>query len=171
MCTNVKWKYKIYSVVHFNKGNIIGNMSSSSRTEYNVDVFDKPELRGFEITPVAELFFSKDNLDALQHGIRYRVFVESGQKQYNIARQSDRELTIIMRSIYLQESMNNPNNILEQVRELNRLVIKFCVPRIIGDIDMYMTYQHDISHQPIPMARGEIASNKGSKSLEMWKIA
>ena len=39
-----------------------------------------------------------------------------------------------MRSIYLQHSKNNDDKIQEQVRELNGLVLQYCIPNIIVNI-------------------------------------
>ena len=50
-------------------------------------------------TPLSDLFFSAMNIDALQEGIRYQVFRQTGQV---IGRQSDAELKILMRGTFLQ---------------------------------------------------------------------
>lgn len=115
---------------------------------------------------VADVFFSARNVDALQHGIRYRVFRESGGKLV-IGRQSDVELGIVMRSIYLQHARNEERDVLGQVRELNRLVLDFAVPQIVREANLYKHYREDVSRLPVPMARGELATSKGERSLEM----
>ena len=55
------------------------------------------------------------------------VFKTSGNR---IGRQSDTELQIIMRSIYLQYSENNNCNIISQVKVLNKKVLDYCVEKI-----------------------------------------
>lgn len=127
---------------------------------------DIRDIRNIDMTPLARLFFSRLNLDALQQGLQWRVFSESGGR-YNISRQSDTELHIIMRSIYLQESRNIPHDIVGQVRVLNASVLEFCVPRILEEIRMYTQFQQDISTMPVPLPRGEIASQKGSRVLDL----
>ena len=124
------------------------------------------EIRGMESTPVADIYFSQQNLDAVQEGIRWRVHVQSNG-EYTISKQNETELKIVMRSIFLQEGRNDPYEALTQVRELNAKVLSFCVPRIINEISIYKKYQNDITQLPVPMARGEIATSKGSRVLNM----
>lgn len=128
------------------------------------------DVKNIDASNLADLFFSKMNMDALQQGIRWRVFSESGGK-HTISRQSDTEIHIIMRSIYLQEGRNDPVDIVAQVRELNGKVLDFCVPRILEEIRMYTQFQHDISAMPVPMPRGEIASQKGSRVLNLMPMS
>ena len=52
---------------------------------------------------VSELFFSRDNIDIIQEGIIKSVYLRSNN-EYKIGKQSEQELTIIMRSIYFQNS-------------------------------------------------------------------
>lgn len=116
-------------------------------------------------TPLNDLYFSRQNIDALQQGIRNLVAERSGGK-YIIGKQSEVELQIVMRSVYLEYGRYHPDNILEQVRELNGRVLNFCVPRILEEIRMYNYYRDDISRLPIPLDRGEFASSKGTRILE-----
>jgi hypothetical protein len=143
-----------------------GGSSSSSSSSSSAAASFTDATKGFERTPVADLFFSSVNVDALQEGIRWRVYVDSGHKKYTISRQSDRELYIIMRSVYLQNSLNAPSDVVAQVRDLNAIVISFCVPRIVNEVDMYREYQQSLSRLPEPMSRGEMVTNKGSRVLE-----
>lgn len=114
---------------------------------------------------LAHLFFSRDNIDALQQGIRYMVHKKSCG-QYTIGNQSETELAIVMRSVYLQYAEHRPYGVVEQVRELNGLVINYCVPKILEEVRIYLHYKKDISQLPIPMDRGEFISAKGTKVLE-----
>jgi hypothetical protein len=72
---------------------------------------------------------------------------------------------MIMRAIYLQYSKNNPSNIEGQLRELNEMVITWCVPRIMSEIEQYNYYLNDISHLPIPLEQPMNMSSAGTKSL------
>ena len=53
-----------------------------------------------------------------------------------------------MRSVFLQNSKNLPNNITEQIKELNELVIEEIVPKLLGEIEGYLVYRKDISEIP-----------------------
>jgi Family of unknown function (DUF5761) len=111
---------------------------------------------------VSDLFFSEENIEALQSGLRYSVYRESGGTIV-IGNQSRDELSIIMRSVYLTEAVNLPFNILEQVRELNGKVLGFCVPRVLAEARAATKYLYDISHQPVPLPMGQWTSRAGMR--------
>ena len=86
-----------------------------------------------------QTFFSKQNIDALQDYIRYQVYVQSGDAKWVIGKQDETELLIVMRSVFLQHSRNLPGceNLLPQIRELNRVVANEVVPKILSQIIQY----------------------------------
>jgi len=122
-----------------------------------------------ESTPLNELYFSNENLKALQEGIRYRVWVESNG-EFKIGHQNERELIIVMRSIYYQYGRNSPNDVVGQVRELNAMVLKWAVPEIMNNLLQHEQYKRDISQLPIPIPRAPLATMKGTRSLELTKM-
>lgn len=115
-----------------------------------------------EMTRVAQLFFSDDNLNALQQGVRYRVYVDSGN-QFVIGRQSDEALEAIMRSIYTDHSRNLPFDVVGQVRSLNARVLEFAVPQVLSEAKMYSHYLHDIRTPRGVMENGVTTSVAGMK--------
>ncbi len=119
-----------------------------------------------QASPLSDLFFSGQNVEALQQGIRYRVFKESGD-QLVIERQSEVELGVIMRSVFLTEARNDARPPREQVRELNAAVLAYSVPRVLEEARMYAQYRRDASTLPVPIDRGELATSKGTRTLEM----
>ena len=100
----------------------------------------------------------------IQNAIINEVIKLSG---YKIQRQSELQLQIIMRSIFLQHSKNNNCNIKEQIIELDKKVIDFSVERIIVEINQYMEYKNTINKLPTPMTHPQNLSNKGEKSLKL----
>lgn len=114
---------------------------------------------------LSEIFFSRQNIDILQNAIRYLVYKKTCGKHV-IDKQSETDLIIVMRSIYLQYGKHTPYAIKEQIKDLNERVLEYCVPKIIGEIHMYLQYRKDISSLPVPMDRGEFISSKGTKVLE-----
>jgi uncharacterized phage-associated protein len=115
---------------------------------------------------VTETYFSKENIDIVQEGIINSVYNKTEGK-YSIGRQSDQELLIVMRSIYLQYGKNLNFNINEQIRQLNTMVIRWCVDEIIKNINQYMNYKVNVSTLPMPMERAQLPSVKGTKTLEI----
>lgn len=128
--------------------------------------FNEEAIKGIHSNNMlSQIFFSQINIDGLQEAIRYQVYVKSC-KQHVIARQSETELKIIMRAMYLENARHRQNDILPEIRRLNALVLDFCVPRILQEIKMYISYRNDINKLPTPLDRGEFQSSKGTKYLE-----
>ncbi|QOI90208.1 hypothetical protein QKU58_gp123 [Pyramimonas orientalis virus] len=114
--------------------------------------------------PISELFFSKHNISILQNGIRYSVFKRTSDKSI-IGEQSENELLIVMRSLYLQYCKHKPYNIIEQVKELNEKVLDFAVPRILVELNQYENYKKDASSLPIPLEHAQNVSSTGTNIL------
>lgn len=99
---------------------------------------------------VSELFFSSKNIQILQNGIIQGV-LQGSNGLYNIGPQCTDTLKIIMRSIYLSSAKNLPSNYHKQVDELNRLVLGYSVPQVLGEAKGYMHYLKDVSTLPTPL--------------------
>ena len=99
---------------------------------------------------LSNLFFSAENITILQNGIRKGVYDKSNGK-YLIDNQDYDVLKTVMRGIYLQYSANMETNITEQIVSLNKLVLDFCIPKIVKEAQSYMIYRKDVStiHDPI----------------------
>jgi hypothetical protein len=113
-------------------------------------------------TSLSESYFSKENVDYVQDEIIKRVYKQTG---HVISRQSDMNLQIIMRSIYLQYGKNLPCQIKEQVLELDEEVIKEALKIIIPNIEQTIGYRKDISELPRTMNRPINVSSAGTKTL------
>ena len=143
-----------------NKFNFINNRNNITENPTNIT------SRNQSCTKLSDLYFSNDNINILQYGIRNKILNESNGEIY-IGRQSDDELKIIMRSIYYQYSKNLDNDIIGQIRDLNEKVLEWSIPRIISNIKQYDRYISDITTMPVPLERAELTSEKGTKSLEL----
>ena len=101
---------------------------------------------------LSNLFFSSENITILQNGIRKGVYDKS-QGKYLIDNQDYDVLKTIMRGIYLQYSANMETHITEQITSLNKLVLDFCIPKIVKEAQSYMIYRKDVSTIPDPISR------------------
>lgn len=147
-------------------------------SDKNYDIYglfkeSKKDYRGFgqeaiknvhNNNPLSDVFFSNKNVDALQDAI-INIIYERSCKKYSISRQSDTELRIVMRSVYLEHGRHSQYNTIEEVKRLNGIVLQYCVPRIMQEINIYMQYKTDVDKIPDPMDRGEFVSAKGTKTL------
>jgi hypothetical protein len=97
------------------------------------------------------MFFSKQNIQILQNGIRAGVY-ERSNGQYVIGPQDCDSLKIIMRSVFLQHAANQARNIAGQVAELNKIVLDYCVYQVYGEAQGYMKYLRDVSSLAVPIA-------------------
>ena len=87
------------------------------------------------------------------------------KNQYHVGYQSEDNLEMIMRSIYLQHSVNLPNQIKEQIKELNLFVLDYCVPKFT-EKPGYYKYLEDISTIATPIER-PVQANQANKTLEL----
>ena len=137
--------------------------SFPKQTEVN---FASDMLRGnWDHTALSDAFFTRKNVDIIQLEIQKEVYRISGPKKWAIGPQDVDEIKMIMRAMYLQYAKNNPFNIEGQLEELNQLVIKWSIPRIMSEIEQYNYYLNDISHLPIPLQQPMSMSSAGTKSL------
>ena len=119
-------------------------------------------------TDLSQVFFSQQNIQILQNGIRAGIYHRSNG-QYVIGPQDCDSLKIIMRSVFLQYSANQPNNISEQITELNKIVLDYCIQQVYSEAQGYMTYVNDVSTLVVPIERPVMTSNNDRQlELKSW---
>ena len=111
-------------------------------------------------------FFSQNNINMIQNTIINEIVKRTG---YKIARQSELQLQIIMRSIFLQYGKNDPCNIKQQIIDLDRKVIDYSIDRIVTEISQYLEYKDTINKLPTPLSHPINLSNSGEKSLSPFR--
>jgi len=109
-------------------------------------------------TQLSTLFFSKENIQILQNGIRSGVYHRSNG-QYIIGNQDCDALKIIMRSMYLQHSSNQNKNVSQQIIQLNKMVLDYAIQQVYGEAQGYLKYIDDASTLVVPLAHPVMASN------------
>ena len=115
-------------------------------------------------TPLSQVYFSHQNIQIIQNGIRAGVY-ERSNGQYLIGPQDCDSLKIIMRSIFLQHAANQPNNISQQVAELNKIVLNYCIQQVYSEAQGYMKYVDDVSTLVVPIAH-PVQSTSSDRTLE-----
>jgi hypothetical protein len=139
--------------------------SESTPVQYASTFAQQATIRIHTATPLNNAFFSDANIKVLQDEIRHGVWVASGN-QYIIDPQNEDDLKTVMRSYYLQYSINDPDKIREELAALNKRVVLFAVDRVMVEIKQYMKYRRDILEYPDPISRPVNANIIGSKSAE-----
>jgi hypothetical protein len=73
-----------------------------------------------------------------------------------------------MRSVFLQNSTNQPGNIKQQIFQLNKMVLDYSIQQVYSEAQGYMKYIHDISTLVVPIAHPVMADNT-DRQLEFKK--
>jgi len=126
--------------------------------------FRNPTEGLWDETILSKVFFSQRNIQILQNGIRNGIYNKSNG-QYIIGPQDCDVLKIIMRSVYLQNSANLPSNIKEQVEQLNKMVLDYCIQQVYGEAQGYMKYISDVSTLAVPISHPVMANNTDRQLL------
>tara|TARA_B100001059_G_C17833245_1_gene586126 strand:- start:2396 stop:2956 length:561 start_codon:yes stop_codon:yes gene_type:complete len=143
--------------------------NSGPNTKSLRDCDTQASLKGIlDETLLSNTFFSVGNVQNIQDMIRYYFYKEKGKI---ISEQSNNELLIIMRSIYLKYSNSGANTSEEikyEIRELNKIVTEFSLKQIYINYDNYNKYLDDYESLPIPLDLPKIPdrnTNSGDFSL------
>ena len=120
-----------------------------------------------EKTKLSTMFFSQNNINLLQKLIKYNVKKETNKI---ISEQSNEELFIIMKSIFLNEAnlgVKTDSCIKKELRKLDLLVANECTKKIITQIKQHIIYLDNINNLAVPMERAESTNIKGTKINEL----
>lgn len=115
---------------------------------------------------LSKVYFSEENVQILQNGLRAGVYEMSGKK-LAIPPQNVDNLKIIMRSTFLQHAKHHQENIKQQVEVLNKYVLDYAVPSVYREAQGYLKYCEDQSTLVTPMEHPQ-QSDRDYKHLE-WK--
>jgi len=116
-------------------------------------------------SPLSQAFFSEQNIQIIQNGIRAGIYHMSNG-QYTIAPQDCDSLKIVMRSVFLQNSANQPNNISQQILQLNKIVLNYCIQQVYSEAQGYMKYINDASTLVVPISH-PVMANDTDRQLEL----
>jgi hypothetical protein len=112
--------------------------------------FRNPTEGLWDNTPLSNAFFSGKNICYIQNAIRNGVYQKS-KGHFTISNQDEDTLKIIMRSIFLQHAANQPNNIKQQIQQLNKIVLDYAVPATYNEAVGYQKYREDQSTLVVPL--------------------
>jgi hypothetical protein len=120
-----------------------------------------------EDSTLSNAYFSIQNMQIIQNGIRSSVYQKTGNTQ-TICEQDYDALKIIMRSIYLENAKHNSTGIKGQINVLNQIVLNYCINQIMVELKGYVTYLKDITTMHVPIDHPKMYNVK-HKDLEMKK--
>jgi hypothetical protein len=119
----------------------------------------------FENNVLGQVFFSKENIQIVQNGLRAGVYNMSSQK-FTVPPQNIDNLKVIMRSYYLQYAKHYIDNITGQIETLNKLVLDYCIPSVYKEAIGYLKYSQDQSMLVVPIER-PLNHDRAYKQLEL----
>ena len=170
---------------NFSKNGLLGDIDDTSESDnYDKLIKYKPApptdslrncdtqgaLKGvLDETLLSNTFFSVDNIQNIQNMIRYYFHKE---KNEIISEQNNNELLTIMRGIYLKYSnsaANTPSKIIDEIRELNKIVVEYSLKQIYINYDNYNRYIKDIQTLPEPLPLPKIPE-KNNYTYDTSKI-
>jgi len=121
----------------------------------------------WEASSLSNSFFSASNIRTIQNKLKEGV-LKSSNGSFVIGDQDEDTLKIIMRSIFLQHSTNQRNNIEGQINALNSLVLNYAIPQVYGEAQGYMQYRKDVSTLATPMTRPTSTYESNTLELKKW---
>ena len=120
--------------------------------------FRNPTEGLWDETLLSSAFFSHENIQIIQNGIRAGVYKRSN-RQYVIGPQDCDALKVIMRSVFLQNAVNKMGDISAQIHALNQIVLNYCIQQVYGEAQGYLKYLDDASTLVVPIAPPVMADN------------
>jgi hypothetical protein len=119
-------------------------------------------------TDLSKAFFSYENIQIIQNGIRAGVYKRSNG-QYVVGQQDCDALKIIMRSVFLQHSANQDVDIMYQIIELNEIVLNYCIQQVYSEAQSYLKYIDDASTLVVPISHPVMADNNDRQlEFKQW---
>lgn len=151
----------------YTEPNIINLFSMYDKIPANqCSTYREPLVGQINETPLTQTYFSEDNINIIQNGIRAGVYRKSNG-QYTIGSQDCDSIKIIMRGIYLQYSINQPTDIPKQIEDLNDMVLNYCIPKVYLEAQGYLKYLSDVSTMAEPIAHPIMVSQKDKRNYKM----
>ena len=98
-------------------------------------------------TILSKVYFSRKNINNLQQKIKSGIQLKSEGK-LRVGDQSETQLKIIMRSIYLTHSKNVDCNIQQQISQLNNKILQYCIENVMTNAVQYINYLNDLNKTP-----------------------
>jgi hypothetical protein len=133
-----------------------------------IDTQSTDSVKGIlEETNLSRLFFSPQNIEAIQGMIRYYVYKLTGGQI--VSNQSQDEIFIVMRSILLQYANFLSSNVLNEIKRLNSKVVNICSEKVSIELDQYNHYIDDLQKLPVPLDNPHYA-NKNNFTYDMSNL-
>lgn len=114
-----------------------------------------------------KVFFSSKNIDLINNKLRKNIYLLSNKK-YLIPKQDPKLLVQIMNFVFNSDAKFLPNQISQQIKELNDIVLKTIIPDILVNIKSELIYLKDIELplNPPPLPESIVKLNRTLPSID-----
>ena len=163
----------MFSPVNFANGRV--NIIDQPNTDAMFKLYDKTKtnkssfrdaLKGSkEENELSNAFFSKENIQIVQNGLRAGVYKMSNNK-FVIGEQSFDNIKIIMQDAYFEHARNDNTPVSTQIEMINQEVLNKYVPKLHGEVIGYLKYKEDTSSIKAPINYAKPSGDRNFKSLE-----
>jgi hypothetical protein len=133
--TKIQWAPFLFLNDHVNK---YDQIAKKVMTSDNSEIYQK----------LRDVFHSDENIEIIQKQLIMYVY-KATKGTFLIEKQNKASLLTVMEYVYLYYGRNLPNNLQEQIREMNRKTVALVAPSIITHCQQYMGYLRDIDRRPI----------------------
>jgi len=117
----------------------------------------------FQPTPLAEIFFSRMNMNYIQKKIKKEVYLRTNGQFSLKADQDETDLIAVMQAVYIDDGENNPYDLKGQLKRLNKRLLERIISGMITNIKQQHEYLRVINSPreliPLPIN----ANNTGRK--------
>ncbi len=154
------------------------NLEEPENPDARFQMFEKVEVKNkateyrealtgtVENTLLSRVYFSAENIQIVQNGLKAGVFKKSGEREIILPNQNIDVLKQVMRHMYMEYVTNQPDNITEQVERLNTIVLDYLVPKVYSEAIGYLKYLEDASRLAVPIEL-PVQTDRVYKQLEL----
>ena len=117
-------------------------------------------------TGLSNAFFSQQNIKIIQNGIRASVHKYTKEI---ISEQDETQVLLVMRFVYFNYAKHLPYDIPGQIKELDKYVIDYIYPLIVGELKQYAGYIQDSYSSVRPQEYPEQTTSYGQRQYSLFQ--
>lgn len=139
-------------------------LQQPTKTRYDKLIKSLSENLGYN-SEISKLFFSDENIKRIQKLLKKEINIKSNGKYSLVVDQDEKQLVYVMRAVFIEYARGIPNQIVRQVKLLNRKVIGEITPNVINSIVHNQGYLNRINNPVIPIDLPVNVNNRGRRTL------
>ena len=88
--------------------------------------------------------------------------------QYNVGKQNEDQLKMIMNSIFVENSRNQNTDAASAIKSLNTLVLQYAIPQVFNSVESHIKYKRDITNIATPMSNPVMTTKNKQLRQHRW---